>query len=86
MTNRLFYGDNLDVLRKNVQSESVAYTRPVNCRSFPRVQIITVPELLNFQRPKMPLPLPLYISAVRRPKVKPDQLAFGHDEDEVHAE
>ncbi len=54
-------------------NHSGSYTWPVNGQSFPRVQIITVPELLNVKRPKMPPPGPAYISAVRRPKAKPDQ-------------
>ncbi len=57
-------------------NHSGSYVWPVNGRSFPRVQIITVPELLNFQRPKMPPPLTPYISAVRRPKAMPDQASM----------
>jgi len=59
---------------------SGTYTWQVNGQKFPKVQIITVPELLNFQRPKMPPPLTPYISAVRRPKEKPDQLALDDEE------
>lgn len=55
---------------------SGSYTWAVNGAKFPKVQIITVPELLNFQRPKMPPPLTPYISAVRRPKAKPDQTSI----------
>ncbi len=54
-------------------SHSGTYVWPVNGAKFPKVQVITVPELLNFQRPKMPPPLTPYISAVRRPNAKPDQ-------------
>lgn len=61
-------------------NHSGSYTWPVNGQSFPRVQIITVPQLLSFQRPNMPPPGPAYISAVRRPKAKSDQLAFGDDD------
>jgi DNA modification methylase len=57
-------------------NHSGSYTWPVNGQSFPRVQIITVPELLNFRRPKMPPPLTPYISAVRRPKAASDQMTF----------
>lgn len=57
-------------------NHSGSYTWPVNGQSFPRVQIITVPELLNFKRPKMPPPLTPYISATRRPKAKPDQASI----------
>ncbi len=62
-------------------NHSGSYTWPVNGQSFPRVQIITVPELLNFQRPKMPPPLIPYISAVRRTKAKPDQPSMFDAED-----
>ena len=61
-------------------AHSGSYTWQVNGAQFPRVQIITVPELLNFQRPKMPSPLTPYISAVRRPRAKPDQPSM-FDED-----
>jgi DNA modification methylase len=47
-------------------NHSGTYTWPVNSQTFPKVQIITVPELLNFKRPKMPPPLRPYISATRR--------------------
>lgn len=57
-------------------NHSGSYVWPVNGQSFPRIQIITVPDLLNFRRPKMPPPQTPYISAVRR-KVKSDQLSFG---------
>jgi hypothetical protein len=57
-------------------NHSGTYTWPVNGQSFPRVQIITVPELLNFKRPKMPPALTPYISAVKRTKLHSDQLAF----------
>ena len=57
-------------------NHSGSYVWPVNGQSFPRVQIITVPELLNFKRPKMPPPLTPYISAVRRPKAASDQLSM----------
>jgi hypothetical protein len=61
-------------------NHSGSYTWAVNGQSFPKVQIITVPELLNFQRPKMPPPLTPYISAVRRPKAASDQLSFGEED------
>jgi hypothetical protein len=57
-------------------NHSGSYAWPVNGQSFPLVQIITIPELLNFKRPKMPPPQTPYISAVRR-TVKPDQMTFG---------
>lgn len=54
---------------------SGTYTWRVNGQTFPKVQIITVPELLDFRRPKMPPPLTPYISATRR-KQAVDQAAF----------
>jgi NACHT-associated inactive restriction endonuclease len=42
------------------------YTLPVNGQTFPRVQVITVAELLTAKRPKTPLTLLPYIQAVRR--------------------
>ncbi len=53
-------------------NHSGSYTWPVNGRAFPRVQIITVPELLNFKRPKMPPAQAPYIAASRR-RVAVDQ-------------
>jgi len=47
-------------------NHSGTYTWPVNSQTFPKVQIITVPGLLNFKRPKMPPPRRAYISATRR--------------------
>lgn len=63
-------------------NHSGTYVWLVNGAKFPKVQIITVPELLNFQRPKMPPPLTPYISAVRRPKAKPDQPSIFDVEDD----
>ena len=57
-------------------NHSGSYTWAVNGQSFPRVQIITVPELLNFKRPKMPPARTPYISAVRRPKATDDQMSL----------
>jgi len=57
-------------------NHSGSYTWAVNGQSFPRVQIITVPELLNFKRPKMPPAQTPYISAVRRPKATDDQMSL----------
>lgn len=42
-------------------------------RSYPRLQLITVPELLHGKRPKLPPVLLPYVQAQRRPS-KPDQL------------
>ena len=42
------------------------YTLPVNGQTFPRVQTITVADLLSGKRPKMPLTLLPYIQAAKR--------------------
>ncbi len=47
-------------------NHSGSYVWPVNGQSFPKVQLITVPQLLNFKRPMMPPALTPYISAARR--------------------
>ena len=61
-------------------SHSGSFVWSVNGQSFPKVQIITVPELLYFKRPKMPPPLTPYMSAVRRPRAASDQLTFDASE------
>jgi hypothetical protein len=43
-----------------------SYVWPVNGQTFPRVQIITVPDLLAGRRPNLPPALTPYIAAVRR--------------------
>ena len=42
------------------------YTLPANGQTYPRVQIITVAELLRGERPRMPLTILPYIPATRR--------------------
>lgn len=42
------------------------YTLPVNGQTFPRIQIITAPDLLKGERPKMPHAILPYIAANRR--------------------
>jgi hypothetical protein len=54
------------------------YTFPVNGQTFPRVQVITVAQLLWGERPKMPATQLRYIAASRRP-VTSDQLTLGVD-------
>jgi len=51
---------------KEEASHSGNYTYPVNNQAFPRVQIITVEELLNDKRPSMPNTLLPYFQAQRR--------------------
>lgn len=45
-------------------------------RAYPRLQLITVPELLHGRRPQLPPALLPYVQAQRRP-AKPDQLMLG---------
>ena len=59
ITNRLYYGDNLDILRRYIPSESVdlVYLDPPfnSNRDYPRIQIITIRELLeDGKRPDLP--------------------------------
>ena len=53
-----------------------SYTWPVNGGVFPRVQIITVDQLLKGDQPKLPPALTPYLKAPRH-TVKPDQLSLG---------
>jgi len=41
------------------------YTWPVNGQSYPRIQVITVADLLNHKRPDMPPPILPYVQAAR---------------------
>lgn len=51
------------------------YTLPVNGQTFPRVQTITVADLLSGKRPTMPLTLLPYIQAMKRgPEPAPETL------------
>ncbi len=56
-------------------NHSGIYTAPAHGQVFPKVQIITVAQLLAGQRPKLPPTLDPYFAAVRRPEAV-DQLAF----------
>lgn len=49
------------------------YTWPVNGQQFPKIQTLTVTELLDGKRPAMPLTLTPYIAAKRLPPPKPEQ-------------
>jgi len=53
-----------------------SYVWPVNGESFPKVQIITVAELLAGKKPKMPATLTPYIQA-QKLKISPDQMTLG---------
>jgi hypothetical protein len=52
------------------------YTWPVNGQTFPRIQVITVDQLLKGERPKMP-PLMLPYIQASKAAVAPDQLDLG---------
>lgn len=58
-------------------NHSGSYTWPVNGVTFPKVQVITVPQLLNFKRPSMPPPLPPYIAVARRRAAPSDQMSIA---------
>ncbi|MGH3257120.1 MAG: restriction endonuclease [Streptosporangiaceae bacterium] len=52
------------------------YTWPVNGQTFPRVQVITVAEILAGKRPQTPTLMTRYQTAVRTPE-EPAQLGFA---------
>jgi adenine specific DNA methylase Mod len=58
-------------------NHSGIYTYPVNGKVYPRVQIITVEELLSGKRPTLPIALLPYFQAKRRYETAPEQLTLG---------
>lgn len=56
MSDQLYYGDSLEVLRERIASQSVELVSP-------RAQAITIAELLGGKRPKLPPVLMPYIPA-----------------------
>jgi DNA modification methylase len=60
---------------RDAADHSGSYIWPANGHAYPKAQVITVAELLNFKRPKMPPPLPPYQEAKRR-RERPDQLTI----------
>jgi hypothetical protein len=48
-------------------NHSGAYTWPGNNAIFPRIQVITIEQLLKGERPKTPPLLPAYIPAAKTP-------------------
>jgi hypothetical protein len=52
------------------------YTWPVNGQTFPRLQVITVDDLLAGKRPRMPTPISPYSTATRSAP-ESAQLGFG---------
>jgi DNA modification methylase len=53
------------------------YTWPINGQTFPRVQVITVGELLKGKRPQVPTLIPPYVAAV---KSAPESVQLGFDD------
>jgi len=53
-----------------------SYIWPINGESFPKIQIITVADLLAGKKPKMPATLTPYIQA-QKLKISPDQMTLG---------
>ncbi|MER5681475.1 MULTISPECIES: DNA methyltransferase [Streptomyces] len=62
---------------KEAANHSGIYSYPVNGQQYPRVQIITVAELLAGVRPKLPLTLLPYYQARRRHDAGSEQLTLG---------
>jgi hypothetical protein len=48
---------------REVENASGVYTWPVDGRTFPKVQVLTVAELLAGRRPNMPTPFLPYVQA-----------------------
>lgn len=50
---------------REVENLSGVYTWPVDGRTFPKIQIFTIAELLDGRRPDMPTPFLPYVQAKR---------------------
>jgi hypothetical protein len=61
-SNTLYYGDNLDVLAKHG-----SYIHDATGTIYPKIQLLTVGQLLNGEQPKVPSPLPPYMQATWAP-------------------
>ncbi|MGW1901735.1 DNA methyltransferase [Streptomyces hirsutus] len=62
---------------REAANHSGIYTYPVNGQKYPKVQIISVAELLSGVRPHVPTSLLPYYQARRRPKVEAEQMTLG---------
>lgn len=62
---------------KDAGDHAGTYTWPFNDQQFPKIQLLTVSELLSGSRPQMPPPLTPYIKAQRFQAPPPDQLSLG---------
>lgn len=61
---------------KDAADHAGTYTWPVNAQIFPKIQTITVAELLAGKRPQTPPTLTPYIAAKRLKPPKPDQTSL----------
>ncbi|MFN3388730.1 MAG: hypothetical protein ACK40O_07330 [Allosphingosinicella sp.] len=77
MTNKLYYGDNLDVLREHIASESVdlveaeaaavgRFESEATGKTYPRLQIITLAELFQGKKPDIPFVDPASVKRAKR--------------------
>ncbi|MFJ9734633.1 DNA methyltransferase [Streptomyces sp. NPDC101171] len=62
---------------REAANHSGIYTYPVNGQKYPKVQVISVAELLSGVRPNVPTSLLPYYQARRRPKVEAEQMTLG---------
>ncbi|WP_314218855.1 DNA methyltransferase [Streptomyces zaehneri] len=62
---------------REAANHSGIYTYPVNGQKYPRVQIISVADLLSGVRPNVPTSLLPYYQARRRPNVEAEQMTLG---------
>jgi hypothetical protein len=63
---------------KDAADHAGAYTWPVNDQKFPKVQLVSIEELLAGKRPPMPPTLTPYIKG-QRFQAPPDQMTLGDD-------
>ncbi|MGH3768983.1 MAG: restriction endonuclease, partial [Pseudonocardiaceae bacterium] len=59
-------------------NHSGIYTHPANRQKFPKVQLISVEDLLNDKRPNLPNTLLPYFQAQRRYDDKSEQMELGY--------
>ncbi len=54
MTNKLYYGDNLDVLRESVGTAASAGFYEMGGRKFLKLQLLTAAQVIDGKRPQIP--------------------------------
>lgn len=59
------------------------YAWPVNHQTFPKIQVITIADLLGGKRPSMPPPMLPYVQATRGAPSAPEQASLFGDADAV---